>query len=92
MNKRTMNKRVPSMKRDLTQEREQADERVVKRMKMEKAPIFKRKSHEDQYTFNEEVAAKFHSVKAAVHETVSPPTVEKAKSAIEEGEKIDRSS
>ena len=53
---------------------------------MEKAPTFKRKSHEVQYTFNEEVKAKFDSVKAALHET--PPAVEKAKSTIEEGEKL----
>ena len=55
------------MKRELAQEREQADERLVKRMKLEKAPTFKRKSHEVQYTFNEEVKAKFDSVKAALH-------------------------
>ena len=81
-----MNERITTIKRDLTQEREQADERLVKRMKMEKTPTFKRKSHEVQYTFNEEVKAKFDSVKAALHET--PPAVEKAKSAIEEGEKL----
>ena len=44
-----MNERITTMKRDLTQEREQADERLVKRMKMEKTPTFKRKSHEVQY-------------------------------------------
>ena len=54
-----MNERMTSMKRDLMQEREQADERLVKSMKMEKALMFKRKSHEVQYTFNEEVKAKF---------------------------------
>ena len=81
-----MNDRISSMKRELAQEREQADERLVKRMKLEKAPTFKRKSHEVQYTFNEEVKARFDSVKAALHET--PPAVEKAKSAIEEGEKL----
>jgi hypothetical protein len=74
------------MKRDLTQEREQADERLVKRMKMEKAPTFKHKSHEVQYTFNKEIKAKFDSVKAALHET--PPAVEKAKFAIDEDEKL----
>ncbi len=81
-----MNNRITSMKRDLTQDREQVDERLVKRMKMEKAPTFKRKSHEVQYTFNEEVKARFDSVKAALHEI--PPAVEKAKSAIDEGEKL----
>ena len=81
-----MNDRITSMKRELVQEREQVDEWLVKRMKLEKAPMFKHKSHEVQYTFNEEVKAKFNSIKAALHET--PPAVEKAKSAIEEGEKL----
>ena len=58
------------MKKELTQEREQADKCLVKRMKMEKAPTFKHKSHEVQYTFNEEVKAKFDSVKAATLTTV----------------------
>ena len=40
-----MNEQMTSMKRELTQEREQADERLVKRMKLEKAPTFKKKSH-----------------------------------------------
>ena len=39
------NDRMTSMKRELTQEREQADECLVNRMKLEKAPAFKRKSH-----------------------------------------------
>ena len=64
------------MKRELVQEREQA---LVKRIKLEK---LQRKSHEVQYTFNEEVKAKFDSV----NET--PPSVEKAESAIEEDEKL----
>ena len=68
------------MKRELVQEREQA---LVKRIKLEK---LQRKSHEVHYTFNEEVKAKFNSVKAALHET--PPSVEKAESAIEEDEKL----
>ena len=81
-----MNDRITSMKRELSQEREQADERLVKRMKLEKAPTFKRKSHEVQYTFNEEVKSKLDSAKAALQET--PPAVEKVKTAIQEGEKL----
>ena len=84
--KSQMNERMTSMKKELTQEREQADKCLVKRMKMEKALTFKHKSHEVQYTFNEEVKAKFDSVKAALHDT--PPAVEKAKSTTEEGEKL----
>ena len=81
-----MDERMTSMKRELTQEREQADERLVKRMKIEKTPTFKRKSHEVQFTFNEEVRSKLDSVKTALHET--PPAIEKAKFAIGEGEKL----
>jgi hypothetical protein len=81
-----VNDQMTSMKRDLTQERKQVDECLVKGMKMEKAPTFKRKSHEVQYTFKEEVKVKFDSIKAALHET--PPAVEKAKFAIDEGEKL----
>ena len=72
-----VDERITSMKRELTQEREQADERLVKRMKMEKVPTSKRRSHEVQYTFNKEVKGKLDSIKAALHET--PPAVEKAK-------------
>ena len=81
-----MNERMTSMKKELTQEREQADERLVKHMKLEKAPTFKKKSHEVQYNFNEEVKSKLDSVKTALQET--PPAVEKAKTAVEEGEKL----
>ena len=42
--------------------------------------------HEVQYNFNEEVKSKFDSVRAALQET--PPAVEKAKTAIQEGEKL----
>ena len=83
--KKCMNDQMTSMKKELTQEREQANECLVKWMK-DKTPTFKRKSHEVQYTFNEEVRSKLDSVKVALHET--PPAIEKAKFAIEEGEKL----
>ena len=55
--------------KELTQEREQADERLVKRMKLGKAPTLKKKSHEVQYTFSKEVKSKLDSLKAALQET-----------------------
>ena len=41
-----MDERMTRMKKELAQEREQSDECLVKRMKLEKVPAFKRKSHE----------------------------------------------
>ena len=77
---------MSTMKRELMEERECADERLVKRMKLEKVPSFKKKSHEVQYRFNEEVRSKFEAAKTAISE--APPAVEKAKTALEEGEKL----
>ena len=81
-----MDERMTQMKKELAEEREQSDERLVKRMKLEKAPAFKRKSHEVQYLFNEDVKSKFESIKVALRE--APAAVEKANFAMEEGEKI----
>ena len=81
-----MDERMSTMKRELTEERERADERLVKRMKLEKMPTFKKKSHEVQYRFNEEVRSKFEAAKTAISE--APPAVEKAKTSLEEGEKL----
>ena len=81
-----MEEKMATMKRELVQEIEQADERLVKRMKLEKAPTFKRKSHEVQFRFKEEVASKFAAVKSAARET--PPAVERVIGAAEEGEKV----
>ena len=82
-----MEEKTATRKRELVQEREQADERLVKRMKLEKAPTFKRKSHEVQFRFNEEVVSKFAAVKSAARET--PPAMERViAAAAEEGEKV----
>ena len=37
---------MASMKRELSTEREAADEKLVKRLKLEKAPVFKKKGNE----------------------------------------------
>ena len=62
------------MKRELSQEREAAD-RLVKSMRMEKGPTFKKKSHEKQFQFNANVMDKVEAT-AALQQT--PLTVEKA--------------
>ena len=77
---------MTAMKRDLTREREEADEKLVKRMKLKKPSIFKKKSHEVQYRFNEDLASRFATVSSALKE--AQPAVEKAATAIEKGEKL----
>ena len=45
---------MQSMKRELAEEREAANERLVKQIRLEKAPSFKKKGHEKQFRFNED--------------------------------------
>ena len=81
-----MEEKMASMKRELAKEREEADEKLVKRMRLEKPPSFKKKSHEVQYRFNEDIRSKLTTVSGALKET--PPAIEKAATAVEEGEKM----
>ena len=37
---------LSAMKRELSAEREAADEKLVKKLKLEKAPVFRKKGHE----------------------------------------------
>ena len=74
------------MKRELSAEREAANEKLVKKLKLEKAPVFHKKGHEKQYIHNEEVRMKLSDVRSELSE--APPTVEKAKTLLEEGEKL----
>ena len=75
-----------SLKRELSAEREASDEKLVKKLKLEKAPVFRKKGHEKQYLHNEEVRLKLSDVRSAL--TQEPPAVEKAKTLLEEGEKL----
>ena len=77
---------MSSMKRELLEEREASNERLVKRIKLDKAPVFKKTSNEKQFQFNEEVREKL-SV-ASVSLATAPPSVEKAKEALKEGEAL----
>jgi hypothetical protein len=86
--KEGMRDEISSLKRELASDREAADERLVKKLKLEKAPTFKRKTHEKQFLFNEEVASKIEGGSACLSET--PPAVEKAKTLLEEGMKLVR--
>ena len=81
-----MREEMSSLKRELAGDREAADERLLKKMRLEKLPIFKKKTHEKQFKFNEEVSCKIDSAKDCLSET--PPAVEKAKTLLEEGAKL----
>ena len=77
--------KMGQLKRELTQEQEEANDRLAKRMRLER-PTFKKKTHEKQHHFNEEVRAKVAEASDALAQT--PAAVEKAKSLLEEGEKL----
>ena len=73
---------MSSMKCDLSEEREPSNERLVKRIKLEKGPTFKKKSNEKQFHFNEEVQEKLATASASL--TTAPLSVEKAEQALKE--------
>ena len=70
----------------MSDEREAADERLVKRIKLDSRPTFRKRGHEKQYMFNEQVREKFDSIDSALKQT--PPAIEKARAAVQEGEKL----
>ena len=78
--------KLPQMKRELMEERESADDRLVKKMRLEKRPVFKKISHEKQFDFNEQVRDKVESAVAALE--LPSPAVEKARTLLKEGEKL----
>lgn len=77
---------ISSMKRELTKERDEANDQLVKRLKLEKKTVFKRKGNERQYVFNAEVEDKV--VAAASSLDATPPEVEKARNLLKEGEEL----
>ena len=79
--------KLSTIKKDLTLERESADDRLVKKLRLDSKPSFRKKGNEKQYVFNEQVRDKLvDSVSSALSQT--PPAVEKAKALIKEGEKL----
>jgi len=81
-----MREELSSLKRELTSDRQAADDCLLKKLKLEKVPTFKKKAHEKQFVFNEEVSSKVKEATAALAET--PPAVEKAKTLLKEGKKL----
>jgi len=78
--------KVLSLKQKLAKEQEAANEHLAKRMKLDKAPTFKKKDHKKQYCFDETVKDKIQEARTALNQ--STPALEKAKSALTEGEKL----
>jgi len=81
-----MREELSSLKRELTSDRQAADDRLLKKLKLEKVPAFKKKVHEKQFVFNKEMSLKVEEATATLAET--PPAVEKAKTLLEEGKKL----
>ena len=74
---------MSAMKRALEVDREAAEQTLVKKLKLDPPPTFKKKSHEKQFLFKSTVEDKLDACDFALQET--PPAIEKAKSALEEG-------
>ena len=70
-----MDDKIAAMKHELAKEREEGNDKLVEQMKLEKLPTFKKKGHEAQDRFNEDLASKFGAVKSAVEE--APPSIAK---------------
>lgn len=73
-------------RKELSDERDAADDRLVKKMRLDKGIQFKRKSNEKQHQFNESVLDKLEVAQKSLSST--PPAVERAKEALGEGEQL----
>ena len=70
----------------MKQEMESSDDRLVKRMRLDTKPTFRKRGHEKQHQFNEQVRDKMDAAATALEQT--PPAVEKARTLLKEGEKL----
>ena len=77
---------LTNLKHDLSQERSEADERLVKHLKANKKTVFKKKGNERQYAFNEEVYKTIHVAQQSLEST--PPNVERVWQSLQEGESL----
>ena len=82
-----LQEQMTSMMRELSDEQEAANERLVKRINLDKGPTFK-KSNKKQNHFNEEVREKMATASVAISAIPSSITVHKAKEALKEGEAL----
>lgn len=77
---------MKEMKRNLSEERDAADERLVKKMRLDKGVQFKKKANEKQHQFNELVQDRIEVAQKSLD--AAPPAIEKAKETLKEGEKL----
>ena len=78
--------RVSQLRHKLKDERESGDERLVKKMQLEKRPTFRKIGNKKQHKFNNEVQDKLDSAAAALAQR--PLAVKKARSLLQEGQKL----
>ena len=62
---------LSTMKRSIAEDREAAEDRIVKKVKLDSKPTFRKKSHEKQAQFNASIEEKLDSCTSALKET--PP-------------------
>ena len=79
----SLEQRVSNLKRDMADE---AEARVVKKLKEDKQPSLKKKGHQKQFDVNEDVKEKLSEAETALNQT--PVAIERAKTAIQEGMEI----
>ena len=70
---------------ELVEEKEAAEDRIVKRARLEKGSSFKKKSHEKQYDFNASIMDKLQDADTALQKAPSCAAVDKAKALMAEG-------
>ena len=81
-----MKGQLSSMKRDLSQDCADADNRLVKKLRLEKKQSFKKKGNKRQHDFNQEVLGQINAAQSSLDSM--PPDIDKAKKALEEGEEL----
>ena len=75
---------MEALKRSFSEDREAAEERVAKRIRLDPPPTFKRKGHGKQFPFNSTLEDKLDVCRASLNET--PRALRKPKhAALEEG-------
>ena len=83
---KAIDEKMAQLKRELVEEHGEANERLAKKLRLDSQPVFKKKGHEKQFKFNCSVEDKIKEAQLALDKT--PPAVEKAKTALVEGEKL----
>ena len=70
----------------MKREMESADDRLVKKMRLDNRPTFKKRGQKKQYQFNKQVQDKVDAATSALEQT--PPALEKARAFLKEGKKL----